>query len=310
MKLDSSYHPGLHRFAVFTACCIFLLLIAGALVTSNDAGLSIPDWPLAYGTISPPMVGGIVYEWSHRVAASLVGIVTIILAALLWNREPRAWVRRLGWIALGTVIAQGILGGLTVKLMQPPWISAAHATLAQIFFSTVMALALFTSRWWQTDLPQGEDAGSPSLRRLGAWTTGAVFVQLILGAMFRHKGFGFVPHLIGAAVVTVLIFMMAGALKRRFPADAELTRCRKLLHALIGLQLTLGAAAWWSRWFARGFPQPIPVMVTLTVAHTVVGALVLAGCVGVTLVCYRVLRPGSEIILESGVPNASHPAAL
>ncbi len=310
MKLESAYNPGLHRFAVFTACCTFLLLIAGALVTSNDAGLSIPDWPLAYGTLTPPMVGGIVYEWSHRVAASLVGIVTIILAALLWNREQRAWVRRLGLIALGTVIAQGILGGLTVKLMQPPWVSAAHATLAQIFFSTVIAIALFTSRWWQLDLPQLEDPGSPSLRRLGVWTIGAVFVQLILGAMFRHKGFGIVPHLIGAAVVTALIFMIAGALKRRFPADAVLTRCRKLLHALIGLQLLLGAAAWWSRWYARDFPQPIPVMVTLTVAHTVVGALVLATCVGVTLVCYRVLRPGRELAVESGVENASHPAAL
>ncbi len=109
----------LHRFAVFTAACTFLLLVAGALVTSNDAGLAVPDWPLSYGSVAPPMVGGIFYEHSHRVMATFVGILTIVLAVWLWRSEPRRWVRRLGLIALGAVIAQGVLGGLTVVFFLP-----------------------------------------------------------------------------------------------------------------------------------------------------------------------------------------------
>src|ERR1700684_776632 len=132
-----------HRFAVFTACCTFLLLIAGALVTSNDAGLSVPDWPLSYGSLMPPMIGGIFYEHGHRMIATLVGTLTIVLAVWLSLVEPRRWVRRLGWAALGLVIAQGLLGGLTVLFYLPPAVSSAHATLAQLYFITVLSLAVF-----------------------------------------------------------------------------------------------------------------------------------------------------------------------
>ena len=101
----------LHGFAVFTACCTFLLIIAGALVTGNDAGLAVPDWPLSYGSLTPPMVGGIFYEHGHRMVASFVGFLTIILAIWLWkNDDPRPFVRKLGWIALMVVVTQGILG--------------------------------------------------------------------------------------------------------------------------------------------------------------------------------------------------------
>ena len=140
-------NQSLHKYAIFTACCTFLLLIAGALVTSNDAGLSIPDWPLAYGSLTPPMVGGIRYEFTHRVIATPLAFLTIILAAWLWKVEKRPWMRWLGLAALGGVIAQGILGGMTVRMFQPPAVSAAHATLAQLFFSTVMAISVFTGSW-------------------------------------------------------------------------------------------------------------------------------------------------------------------
>ena len=127
--MNTVYNRALHQYAVFTACCTFVLLIAGALVTSNDAGLSIPDWPLAYGSLAPPMVGGIRYEFTHRVIATCIGLLTIGLAAWLWKAEKRAWMRWLGLAALGGVIAQGILGGMTVRMFQPPPVSAAHATL-------------------------------------------------------------------------------------------------------------------------------------------------------------------------------------
>src|SRR5512147_817297 len=113
------YHRGLHSFAVLTACATFVLLIVGALVTSNDAGLSVPDWPLSYGSLTPPMVGGIVYEHTHRVIATIVGMLTIVLNILLWRLETRPWVRKLGLLALLAVIVQGLFGGLTVLLKLP-----------------------------------------------------------------------------------------------------------------------------------------------------------------------------------------------
>ena len=297
--------------------CTFLLLIAGALVTSNDAGLSVPDWPLSYGSLTPPMVGGIFYEHGHRMIASFVGLLSIVLAVWLWRVETRgpagqrtnknSWLRWLGVAALGAIVAQGLLGGLTVLFFLPPWVSSAHATLAQIFFSTVASIALFTSAWWEREpVLWRSDFGNPSLHALCVATVAAVFVQLILGAAFRHKAFGIIPHLAGAVVVTGLIFWLAGALKRRFPGVPALRSAARGLHILIGLQLLLGAAAYWSRLYAASFPQPIPVMVGLTVAHVVTGALVLVGTVLVTLICFRLVRPaGAPIVAPVARPTAA-----
>ena len=301
--MDTVYKPSMHRYALFTACCTFLLLIAGALVTSNDAGLSIPDWPLAFGSLTPPWVGGIRYEYTHRVIATSVGILTIILAAWLWRVEKRRWMRWLGLAALGGVIAQGILGGMTVRMFQPPAVSAAHATLAQLFFSTVVAISVFTGSWWTGASTEEEDRVTPRIRSLVVWTVLAVFLQLILGAAFRHKGFGIIPHLIGAFIVTMLIFMTAGALKRRFSDVRPLRNCARVLHILIGVQLLLGGGAYWSRLYAARFPQPIAVMVALTVVHTVMGALVLAATLVTALVSYRLLAVRNAV-RDSGAATA------
>ena len=134
------------------------------------------------------------------------------------------------------------------------------------------------------------DPGNPAHSRFGPGGCLATLAQLVLGAAFRHKAFGIIPHLIGAVVVTGLIFWLAGVLKRRFADVPELRTSARVLHGLIGLQLLLGGAAWWSRFYSAQFPQPIPVMVTFTVVHTVTGALVLAATVLVMLVCYRLVR--------------------
>jgi cytochrome c oxidase assembly protein subunit 15 len=204
-------------------------------------------------------------------------------------------MRWLGSAALGGVIAQGILGGMTVRMFQPPPVSAAHATLAQLFFSTVVAIAVFTSSRWNGTLSEIDDPGSPRIRTLVVWTLVAVFLQLILGAAFRHKGFGIIPHLIGAVIVTILIFMTAGALKRRFPDVPALRSCARYLHILIGVQLLLGAGAYWSRLYSARFPQPIVPMVALTVVHTVTGALVLAVTLVTALLSYRMLRADNSV---------------
>jgi heme a synthase len=290
---------GVHQFALALAGCIVLLLVAGALVTSNDAGLAVPDWPLSYGSLMPPMVGGIFYEHGHRMIATAVGILTIILAVLLATKEPRAWVRRLGWTALGLVIAQGALGGLTVLYRLPPPISTAHATLAQLFFLTILSIALFTSDWWQRDLTLLDDSGSPRLRSLALITSCVIFVQLILGAGYRHGAFGVQPHMAGAVVVLFMAIWTGRTVRKRYGSVRDLRRWGILLQSVVGTQILLGLAAYWAVVEAVHAPQPTFVYVTLTVAHVLVGALTLATSWMLTLSCFRLIRPGDAEPVKS-----------
>src|SRR5947207_6415109 len=143
----------LHRFARVVAGCTVLLVLAGSLVTSTGSGLSVPDWPTTYGWnmfAFPPSkwVGGIFYEHGHRLIASTVGFLTIVLSAWIWLADSRRWMRWFGVGALVAVVAQGILGGLTVLYFLPPAVSTAHAALAEIFFCMTVAIALFTSPGW------------------------------------------------------------------------------------------------------------------------------------------------------------------
>lgn len=289
----------MHRFAMFTAACTFLLLIAGALVTSNDAGLAVPDWPLSYGTLFPPMVGGIKWEHGHRLIAATVGILTIILAVWAWRRESRRWVRYLAWGALGLVVAQGLLGWITVKFFLPPWISSAHATLAELFFVTVISLAVFTSKWWLSALPQFEDRASPRLRALTSWNSALILLQVVLGAAFRHNAFGIIPHVIGAIIVTGMVFWTVLAVSRRFGAVKDLRRAARYLEICLGLQLLLGGAAYWAVVAARNAVQPEPLYVAITVSHVAVGALTFAASVLLSLYCFRILRPVHSEGLEA-----------
>ncbi|HUI08833.1 MAG TPA: COX15/CtaA family protein [Bacteroidota bacterium] len=187
--MTGTYHRGLHRFAVATACATFLLVIAGGLVTSTGSGLAVPDWPLSYGQVMPPMVGGILYEHGHRMVATLVGCLTVVLCAWTWRREERRWVRFLALAALLAVILQGVLGGLTVLYLLPTPVSVAHATLAQSFFSLTILIALVTSRTWleRSALPVPV---APLTRALALAAAAAVFLQLVIGAWMRHSDAG------------------------------------------------------------------------------------------------------------------------
>lgn len=189
------YYPWLHRFAVLLAVATLGLIVAGAMVTSTGSGLAVPDWPTTYGenmfTFPPSKwVGGIFYEHVHRLIASTIGFMTIILAVWLHRSEPRRWLRRLGWTALGLVIVQGILGGLTVRFFLPTPISVLHGCTAQTFFCITIAIALFTSRSWITPRLRIETAGRPALTHLCIALTAVVFVQLVLGAIMRHTESG------------------------------------------------------------------------------------------------------------------------
>src|SRR5215813_3459058 len=187
---------GLHRFALFTACCTAFLIFVGGPVTSTESGLSVPDWPTTYGwnMFTFPVskwVGGIFYEHGHRLTASFVGFLTVCLTVWTWLRERRVWVRWLATAALGAVVLQGVLGGLTVIFLLPTWISTLHACLAQTFFCTVISLAFFTSPGWKRGLPLVKShAESIPLQTLCALTTAAVYFQLIMGALMRHTNAG------------------------------------------------------------------------------------------------------------------------
>ena len=283
----------LHRFAVFTAASTFCLLIAGALVTSRDAGLSVPDWPLSYGQWMPPMIGGIFYEHGHRMIASFVGCLTIILAVWLWRAERRRWVRRLGLAALGAVVAQGLLGGMTVLFLLPTAVSVGHACLAQLFFSMTVVLALVTSPGWHRQPPPGPAppvANRPSLKALCVLASAMIFVQLLMGAAFRHKGFGIIPHLIGACVVAAVVLWIMARVAATHSSEAGIFGWALAINGLLMLQLVLGAGAYWIRDITQDAPQPLLPMVVLTVAHVVLGAALLASSVVLTFQTSRGAR--------------------
>jgi len=285
-----------HRFAVVTAGATLVLIFVGALVTSTGSGLAVPDWPLSFGQVFPPMVGGVLFEHGHRLVAAFVGLLTVTLMVLLTQWEPRTWVR---WLARGAVLAvllQGALGGVTVLLRLPLVVSVTHACLAQVFLCMVVALAVCTAPGWQGRLADQGEPQQPALWVLATVTAGMVYLQLILGALMRHMGAGLaipdfplafgrlVPpldsaavmvhfmHRLGALGVTLCVGWTFARILSRYRAERRLLRPALLLGGLVLLQLTLGAFTIWTR-----------RMVVPMTAHVAVGAAVLATTVVIAL---------------------------
>jgi heme a synthase len=312
----------LHRYTKLVVAATVLLIAAGGMVTSTGSGLSVPDWPTTYGwsMFSFPFnkwVGGIFYEHGHRLIASTVGFLTVILAVWTWKVDPRAWVRRLGFSALGAVILQGLLGGITVLLFLPPAVSIGHAALAQLFFCITLSLALFTSRSWREAPPAADDA---RLRRLAATTTGLIYIQILLGATMRHTGAGMaIPtfplafghvlppvwsaaiaihfaHRAGAMVVIAAILTTAVHVYRHDRARRELARPAALVVFLVCTQATLGALV------VMSGLQPF-----INTLHVVNGALVLGTSLILTL---RAFRPMIEAQRVPGAAIRVRPAGL
>jgi cytochrome c oxidase assembly protein subunit 15 len=302
--MTTTYHPSVHRFAIFVVCWTILLLIAGALVTSNEAALSVPDWPLSYGTLTPPMVGGIRYEHSHRVIAGILGLLSIVLAVWVWGKDERRWLRWFSVIAVAGIAAQAVLGGEVVRQLLHYWLPVMHACFAQIVFAALLSIAVFTSRWWIADQPQVEDTGSPSIHSLAIANAVVIYLQVILGAGFRHKEIPVWPHMVGALIVLGMVIWLAAVLRRRFEKSAAISKMRILLHAILGTQLLLGLGAYWSRVTTADAPQPMPLMVTLTVLHTVVGAILFGVSVLIVLLCYRLVPRKRELPAATQRPVA------
>ena len=293
--------PWLHRYAVLVAAATGLLVFAGGLVTSTGAGLSVPDWPLSYGMVFPPMVGNVRFEHGHRMVATTVGLMTILLAVWLQRREPRLLLRRLGWLALAAVVLQGLLGGLTVLLRLPVPVSVAHACLGQTFFCIVVAIALLTSQGWRS-APTALPPSGGSLRGVALLCMAAVYVQLVLGALMRHTGAGlaipdfplafgrlvppfatpavvvhFTHRLVAVAVLGIAAVTAMQAL-RWHRLQTQLLGPALLLVFLVCLQILLGGLTVWSA--KSVFP---------TTLHVLNGALVLATSLVLVLRSFRLV---------------------
>ena len=322
--VDAARHGlWLHRYAVLTAGATFLLIVAGGLVTSTDSGLAVPDWPLSYGMLFPPMIGGIFYEHGHRMIAGAVGIMTFLLAFWLVRAESRAWVRRLGILSTVGIVVQAVLGGITVLWMLPPAVSIGHLGVAMGFFAMVTTIAVVTSRGWATTALDSNSSPSP-LPRFAALVTAAAYAQILLGAAMRHLDAGLacpdfplcrgallpdidslqmglhLAHRGGALVVLALVVALVDRAWKQHPEASELRRPALAALVLVLLQVLLGALTVLSQ-----------LSVSLTTAHVGGGALLLASLVVLTLRAYRRLgrrdgRPVGEPVGADGTVDA-HP---
>jgi heme a synthase len=299
----SAYHRGVHRFAVFVLLWTVLLFVAGALVTSNAAALSVPDWPKSFGTWFPSLrqlaKGGALFEHSHRVIAGVLGVLLLAEAVVIWLKDERKWLRWFAAIAVGGVVVQSILGGEVVRRLLQYWLPVLHACFAQIMFGAILCMAVFTSKWWIEEHKQLEDRGGISIHSIALLNAIAMFVQVFLGAGFRHQYVAIWPHIVGAGVVLAVMIWTAAVLRRRFDDSPELSFGRALLHSMVGLQILLGIAAYWSRLITADALEPMPLMVWLTVIHTVFGALVFAASILVVLLCYRLVPRSGTVAVPS-----------
>jgi len=295
----------LHYYSRIVVACTLLLILAGSFVTSTGSGLSVPDWPTTYGqnmfTFPPSkMVGGIFYEHGHRLIASGVGLLTMGLALWLRLADSRRWTRWLGVGALAMILAQGVLGGVTVLFFLPPAVSTAHAGLAELFFCTTVAIALFTSAGWIAGYGASNGTDDARLRHMATATTILVYAQILIGATMRHTGAGLaipdfpwmfrhvIPdhwsaaiaihfaHRVTAVIVTVAVATTSIYIWRRYRDRQELARPAMVIVCLLGLQMTLGGMTVLSR---RD--------IWINSLHVVCGALVLTTSLVITLRSWR-----------------------
>lgn len=340
--IRSQDNPWLHRFALLTAASTLFLIWVGGLVTSHGVGMAVPDWPTTYGynMFFFPVsrwVGGIFYEHSHRLVASGVGFLTVILAVWLGLCEERRWLRRLGYIALVAVILQGVLGGLRVTQMKDV-LGVFHATLAQIFFALLCSISLFTSRWWLKASSQKMTVyGSGAIRYVFALVTGMILLQLVIGAAMRHQHAGLAIPDFPAAYGRLWPAMDPDSVAHYNRVRGETVAANPITSFQIGLQMThrimalaiLLAVAWvaglarrrlagtvLSRgsvfWLALIFLQATLGAVTIwtnkaadiATAHVALGAISLVTGVVISILALRCVR-----VAVAGKVSVSAPAA-
>jgi len=254
-QLDYSASRSVHRLALLLVGLTWPLITIGGLVTTYDAGMAVPDWPNTYG------YNMFLYPWTtwvlgpfdlfiehgHRLLASLIGLITIIMVVVATRRETRKWVVRLCWLALVGVIFQGVLGGVRVVLDQRA-VAMAHGCVGPAFFVLLWMIAGVTSRWWQANARASVGIG---VVRLAGFTAALAYIQLVIGAQLRHVPVDASPsffrhtveaHVGGALIVLVLVALLARKLSRC--GDLTLGRVGWGLLGLVILQWSLGLSTW------------------------------------------------------------------
>jgi heme A synthase len=233
----------------------------------------VPDWPLSLGRLIPPLEGGIRYEFAHRALAATVAILIGVQAF---------WVRRnLAWAAFAAVLAQALLGGALVKLIDPKWLAIAHACLGQLCFGLTVAVAV-----------EGVGSGGD----VAAWlAVVALFGQTVLGAAVRHKAIGLTPHIVGAVIATAVVMWACLGVLMRHMEEARLRRPAMALLYTTGAQVFLGLAAYTALQATADAPQPMPLMVWATVAHVVMGSVVFGAAIVLAMVLRRSVSRGTSI---------------
>lgn len=299
--------PALHRYAIACVVATLCLIFIGGLVTSTGSALAVPDWPLAFGHLVPKLVGGVRFEYGHRVAAGLVSILTLILALWTWRSERRGWVRKLAWGAFGLVLVQALLGGITVLLELPLAIAVTHAATAQAFFCLIVTIAVVTNRRFGLRSANYPSENNSRVPIFAGVTTGVIYIQILIGAVMRHLGAGLaipdfplsygrlIPpldsgfvminfaHRCGALVVFLLICWTVWQVLRNAAGESQLRRPAIFLLVLVMLQITLGALTVWS---GRAV---IP-----TTAHVATGAAVLATSLMLTIRAYALAASSTQ----------------
>ncbi|MBV8207835.1 MAG: COX15/CtaA family protein [Acidobacteria bacterium] len=283
-------------------CATLLLLVAGGLVTSNDASLAVPDWPTSFGSFHMPrMTGGVLYEHGHRLIAASIAILVFCLAVWTWAGTRQRHLRTLTALAAAGIIAQAVLGGLSVlsaNWADPRWrlaLATAHGVFGQIMFCLLASVALLTSRSWQQEPARTIDAAdAPRLRIWTGLLVFMLFVQLVLGAAFRHvwtkwgPGTGermeagrivswfLVPHMLNAILTAAVLVVATVMVMKRAGGNRSLKMPGMFLHVLLLAQLLLGVGALLTRvvWH-MDTPQPEGPLIWTTVAHQTAGALML-----------------------------------
>ena len=231
-------------------------------------------------------VHGVLYEHTHRLIGSIVGVLTILLLVAIWAKDDRRWLILLGAIALLAVIVQGVMGGLRVTHLSRA-LAIVHACFAQVFFGLTASLVLFTSRGWLQIWQRIEDAGASRLRRLSGITLVLIYVQFIFGAILRHTGTRLDAHLLFAALVTIHVFLLSGRVLSDYLGYLRLVRPVLVLSGLLAVQLVLGGAAYVAEFTSVGEVVSSSMSVIITTAHVAIGALMLVMSVVVTVIVYR-----------------------
>lgn len=298
------------RLSVIAAICTLVLIFVGGSVTSNDAGLAVPDWPTTFGEnmfAYPPSkwVGGVFFEHTHRLTGAAVGVVMIVLAVFTQLREKRAWVRRLAWIMLGGVIVQGVMGGLRVTELSVT-LAILHGCFAQLFFCSTVCMVMFMSKDWTTARPDSASV-SALWKRVALATSLVIFCQLIAGARYRHLDVGLAYHIIGAVAVTIMVCCVAMWASGEQHEQPLLMRPVKVLGALLVVQWVLGVGTYMA---TAGKAPDRPALFlewAIPTLHVPVGAMILAASVALTAGAYRLSRASylpAGVVPSSGVSRA------